>query len=1322
MKKLLFLLMIMCLPLVVSARDCWVKINMGYSGQAGWDMSTQKNIGDSNEATFTNVEIGDKSFQIVIWMTGYGGDDYRASNGAVTIGVPTEFTSNNGSSTISGASKGQKFNLKYNVSTNKLTVTTPSEEKTYTVYYNNGATNWSKVYGFWKYNGNDGNTWPGQELSLVDGKYVFTFKTDKTPDVVIFNNGSSGGNNQTEDLAFENGKTYGDAAPAPEVDYTQYSVYFNYPKGGSNTWTPINEKLSSEGTYTSSELEIFENRFNFLIKKGNDKEAVIKLGNNEKVAFNTVHELRKAESSDGDYYNECTNFNSKSKYILKVDYKNNTFKLEEVAAPEEDYSGQKVTLWYDNNGNWTSKELTSDKSGNVSFTEIAVGNRNFNIQVDNNGSKAYYANSTGDNAGTVKVGETTLWGKGYTAMASYNDMKIQSSAANDVFTIAFNVDSKVLTVTKTSGTTVDYSKNKVTLYYEGDNSSWNHTDLTPDANGNVTFSNIAIGAKRFNIRVQEGSDVNFYANTTTASAGTVEVGENDLHLKGTEDSKEYNNMYVSGGVAGAKYNLTYNVETKKLTVSIAESPKGTVYLIAPSSWNDPSIWCFNNTTNKSMEGSFGSTHMTDASADVDGIKGLVLATGEKLWKYTDFDFATFNQVIFVQGNYTKQTCNLWAVRNGVYRVSDGLIPMNIVKNNELAVYTEQHNIEKYNTIYLSFDNPPQKNPTADDANEFFNFSTTTTPQPVYDNNGSQNRIGVEINYKGKKVTGNDGTTFMHVVTFHGKKFYRLDFPNSLVEDGDVVESIKFYEYTYKDNGGEFVSGKDSGDDETKMGQPGMSIKYNNVKFFDGEVFCRPPLAEEFQDFPHISDLIDPDRVYIVAAGNGLSYRDATGAKKTLAAGEKVQMGKEVSSDQRTSFAIDNVTPESEFNFLVEYDLENGGVESHVYAHNDANRVLHHALFEDIFDKGETSDNKYSIYRESPYNETEYFDVTIRWNDQVVYVTAVKNKINFAYNPAGDDDGFNSHRRIYAQANDVEGKVTTGRIVSIKHKAAFGGESGDLVDHYNAIKVTMTPRAEYAAFIEHESNEPAHIISFKGSQDDATVSTVELCAHTAGIYDLKLQQVNDIDVFENSGVTIPVRVMPTLQSIGARFNLSSVETVGTDENVLKCDIYLGQEFETTDSKGTTITWNKNRVMIDAWQADPSQIEVYWKDETPSENNIKYSNSVVRRAETAVDPDADVTVETNTIPTGYTKYSNTNTLDLDKNKTVSFVVKQNGIVGSPQLVSFNGSDTPTGVDEIGAAEEVEAVYYNLNGVRVNAENLQPGIYIVVKGNETSKILVR
>lgn len=53
--------------------------------------------------------------------------------------------------------------------------------------------------------------------------------------------------------------------------------------------------------------------------------------------------------------------------------------------------------------------------------------------------------------------------------------------------------------------------------------------------------------------------------------------------------------------------------------------------------------------------------------------------------------------------------------------------------------------------------------------------------------------------------------------------------------------------------------------------------------------------------------------------------------------------------------------------------------------------------------------------------------------------------------------------------------------------------------------------------------------------------------------------------------------------------------------------------------------------------------------------------------------------------------------------------------------NGNLT-SGVSVIGAENAAEAVYYNLNGVRVDGSNLTPGVYVQRRGSETVKVLVK
>lgn len=54
--------------------------------------------------------------------------------------------------------------------------------------------------------------------------------------------------------------------------------------------------------------------------------------------------------------------------------------------------------------------------------------------------------------------------------------------------------------------------------------------------------------------------------------------------------------------------------------------------------------------------------------------------------------------------------------------------------------------------------------------------------------------------------------------------------------------------------------------------------------------------------------------------------------------------------------------------------------------------------------------------------------------------------------------------------------------------------------------------------------------------------------------------------------------------------------------------------------------------------------------------------------------------------------------------------------------NSDNTGTGVEAVEAEENAPAVYYNLNGVRVDGNDLTPGVYVVRRGAKAEKILVK
>lgn len=57
------------------------------------------------------------------------------------------------------------------------------------------------------------------------------------------------------------------------------------------------------------------------------------------------------------------------------------------------------------------------------------------------------------------------------------------------------------------------------------------------------------------------------------------------------------------------------------------------------------------------------------------------------------------------------------------------------------------------------------------------------------------------------------------------------------------------------------------------------------------------------------------------------------------------------------------------------------------------------------------------------------------------------------------------------------------------------------------------------------------------------------------------------------------------------------------------------------------------------------------------------------------------------------------------------------------TFTVDDNVTGIEEVGVeAVDTEAVYYNLNGVRVEKGNLTPGVYVKVVGKTSTKVVIK
>ena len=82
--------------------------------------------------------------------------------------------------------------------------------------------------------------WPGTQINATEEGYVVTIEAEEAPEYIIFSNGAG---IQTEDLAFENGKTYTFGEPQPELN--TYTVKFenngNWAEVYAYAWTTVGE-------------------------------------------------------------------------------------------------------------------------------------------------------------------------------------------------------------------------------------------------------------------------------------------------------------------------------------------------------------------------------------------------------------------------------------------------------------------------------------------------------------------------------------------------------------------------------------------------------------------------------------------------------------------------------------------------------------------------------------------------------------------------------------------------------------------------------------------------------------------------------------------------------------------------------------------------------------------------------------------------------------------------------------------------------------------------------------------------------------------------
>lgn len=90
-------------------------------------------------------------------------------------------------------------------------------------------------------------------------------------------------------------------------------------------------------------------------------------------------------------------------------------------------------------------------------------------------------------------------------------------------------------------------------------------------------------------------------------------------------------------------------------------------------------------------------------------------------------------------------------------------------------------------------------------------------------------------------------------------------------------------------------------------------------------------------------------------------------------------------------------------------------------------------------------------------------------------------------------------------------------------------------------------------------------------------------------------------------------------------------------------------------------------------------------------------------------------------GYTKLKEGNGIDLTNGNTLSLKLQKNGSVSAERRITYTLPSGSVGVAGI-EAEQGNVEFFTPAGIRVNSENLTPGLYIKRNANRSEKIIIR
>ena len=738
-----------------------------------------------------------------------------------------------------------------------------------------------------------------------------------------------------------------------------------------------------------------------------------------------------------------------------------------------------------------------------------------------------------------------------------------------------------------------------------------------------------------------------------------------------------------------------------------------------------------------------------------------------IWTYT-FDANRFPQIIFndTKGGADHQTRNFRAEDGGVYFLDDEFLPSNYYKpevtgNDELYLFPNVFSEEPSNTIYV-------------DVPEFIQYAE------------AGGDVSISMCYKkGKEwyyTTGIRGTSTMILVEIAGKKYLKFSMTEAGIPDGtDMILRVWLGTSKEHDNGlgsdGQYYGyhGCDASEHHHASNLPTTGepdhwnceedpyrvLLFTNVKYEDQHVYNRGGSHSIYDDIMPKS---------VVLKENGAGKLKVLDQSLEVVDSNAVDTAEPKAVIEMTDYMEDNVlmykttyiTRDSQF--TLHATMDDGTEYTYFYEQGKETKMTPLNLYETTATTEEVT-GTFAINNPSRWNDLVYaYDVFFNWTTHEIHVEPVTSSPNFTLHHVDPELADNDYYTLLAVANDRESqganvwKDESGKIIiqpmsklHVKHRKAFGGEGTENVaHHYGAVTTTLKPKAEYDKYFEgsthnqHPEFRPLQGLNKENEGDyqegEDYISYVEAKAYTAGKYTMTLTNT-PIRSTENSKVTLfqgdtrsfDVLVRPTIEGVGLAINGSFI-LPGKSSSELQ--VYVDPTYvHNTPTETGVMTWDPyKRMAVQSYMANNDHVEVYMyyepKNERPDARRAP--KSIVRKAAPVF-----TDVEDEEPAEGLRKWDATSGFNLtnlmgedatDKKATVQMQVKQNGILGPVQNVTIttdrNDPNNPTEVEEIEVDDtfDGEAVYYDINGIRVDAENLLPGIYVVVKGDKTEKIYIK